>query len=103
MEQMIYAGLDEDIHAGITPLGKIVLDARVFGLIPDDETCAGWDHGRIQVLLDQVNQEWDKYGILPSRLPDELRARHARIHDEAIQRARESGWDPDGMLDSEDT
>jgi hypothetical protein len=29
---------------------------------------------------------------LPSRLPSELAERHARIHGEAIQRAKAAGW-----------
>lgn len=40
--KMIYAGFHEDTH-GITMLGRIVLDAWLFGLIPREEDCAGWD------------------------------------------------------------
>jgi hypothetical protein len=38
---------------------------------------------------------WEPYGSLASRLPPELRERHARIYAAAIQRAREHGWNPE--------
>jgi len=90
----VYAGLDRDSH-GMTQLGRIVLDARVFGLIADDEDCAGWDLGRMQLLANQVEARWDDYGNLPSRLPDDLRARHAEIYARAMENARQRGWDPE--------
>ena len=40
-----YVGFNQDKH-GITQLGRVVLDAWVFGLIPWTEACAGWDGGR---------------------------------------------------------
>jgi len=89
-----YCGLAEDGH-GITQLGRIVLDARVFGLIPDTEDCVGWDLPRMQMLMQQVEIRWDEHGNLPSRLPDDLRARHATIYAAATERARQQGWDPE--------
>ncbi|MDP1652878.1 MAG: hypothetical protein Q8L56_09175 [Rhodocyclaceae bacterium] len=93
-KNLTYCGLAEDGH-GITQLGRIVLDARVFGLISDTEDCAGRDLPRMQMLMQQVEERWDAYGNLPSRLPDELRARHAAIYAEATERARQQGWDPE--------
>jgi len=90
----VYAGLDQDSH-GITQLGRIVLDARVFGLIAADEECAGWDLGRMQLLANQVEVRWDAFGNLPSRLPDDLRARHAEIYGRAMADARQRGWNPE--------
>ncbi len=90
----VYPGLDNDTH-GITQLGRIVLDARVFGLIADAENCAGWDLQRMQLLANQVEARWDDYGNLPSRLPDDLRARHGEIYARATERARARGWDPE--------
>lgn len=49
----------------------------------------------MQVLYDRVSMEWEKYGFLPSRLPLELREKHARIHREAVERARANGWNPE--------
>lgn len=95
----IYAGFNQDAH-GITTLGRIVLDAWLFGLIPREEDCAGWDLQRMQQLMDRVNREWDQYGNLPSRLPPELRAQHAELYAWAMQRARERGWNPE--LDDEE-
>jgi hypothetical protein len=92
--QPVYPGLDNDTH-GITQLGRIVLDARVFGLISDAEDCAGWDLQRMQVLANQVEARWDEYGNLPSRLPDELMARHTAIYASAMERARTRGWNPE--------
>jgi len=90
----VYPGLDNDAH-GITQLGRIVLDARVFGLIADAENCAGWDLQRMQLLTNQVEARWDDYGNLPSRLTDDLRARHAEIYERAMADARQRGWNPE--------
>jgi len=84
----------------MTAIGKLIRDAWVFGVIPETETCAGWDLSRIDALLHKVNDEWDKYGCLVSHLPDELRERHERIHGEAIKRARAAGWS--GEIETDD-
>lgn len=99
MSKMVYAGLNKDSH-GITMMGRVVLDARLFGFIPETEDCEGWDLGRMQVLMDRVEREWDKYDNLPSRLPEDLRERHARLYAEAMDVARRRGWDPE--LDEND-
>ena len=90
----VYPGFNQDGH-GITQLGRLVLDAWVFGLLPENEDCAGWDLGRMQHLMDQIEKEWDKYGNLPSNLPPDLRQRHFQIYQRAMQQARERGWDPE--------
>jgi hypothetical protein len=89
-----YCGFNNDKH-GITQLGRIVLDGWLFGLIPETEDCTGWSVGRMQVLMEQVQAEWDKYGNLPSRLPSELRQRHGDLYDRAMHAARAKGWDPE--------
>jgi hypothetical protein len=97
-----YVGIDKDLHGGMTTIGKIIRDAWVFGLIPETETCAGWNLQGIDALLDKVNREWDKYGCLVSHLPEELRERHERIHSEAMKKAREAGWSGNVETDDED-
>jgi hypothetical protein len=87
-----YVGLNQDRHE-ITPLGRIVLDARIFGIISETEDCAGWSISQMQVLMGKVDQLWDQYGNLPSELPPELAERHHRIYAAAIARAKERGWD----------
>jgi hypothetical protein len=91
-QSQTYIGIDQEILGGMTAIGKMIRDAWVFGLIPETETCAGWNLARIDALLHRVNDEWDKYGCLVSHLPDELRERHRRIHGEAVERARAAGW-----------
>ena len=88
----IYIGIDKDLNGGMTTIGKIIRDAWVFGLIPETETCEGWNLAGIDSLLDKVNTEWDKYGCLVSHLPDELRQRHETIHGAAIVAAKAAGW-----------
>ncbi len=92
--QNTYAGLNQD-HHGITQLGRIVLDGRVFGFILETEDCTGWDLGRMQLLMDKVQVEWDKYAGLPSRLPPDLQQRHTDIYARAMQSARDKGWNPE--------
>ena len=92
MQEQHYMGLNQDRYGGMTHIGRIVRDARVFGLIAEDEECANWTSARMQSLYEEVCAEWERHGYLPSRLPDDLRERHARIHDAAIRRARALGW-----------
>jgi hypothetical protein len=83
----------------MTDIGRIIRDAWVFGILPEDETCEGWDLARIQGLYDNVAAAWEPYGHLVSNLTPELRERHARIHAEAVVHARQAGWNPE--LDEE--
>jgi hypothetical protein len=95
-----YVGVDNDVNGGMTTIGKLVRDARVFGLIDDNETCEGWNFTRVDALLQKVNAEWDKYGCLVSHLPEDLFQRHQQIHREAMNNAREAGWS--GEQETED-
>ena len=83
----------------MTTVGTIIRDAWVFGILPEDETCEGWTFDRIEVIYDKVTEAWKPYGHLASRLPAELRQRHARIFGNAMQEARAAGWNPE--LDDE--
>ncbi|MGB5426418.1 MAG: hypothetical protein WBN95_06480 [Gammaproteobacteria bacterium] len=87
-----YVGIDNDVNGAMTSIGKIIRDAWVFELIPETETCEGWNHGQMDVLLDKVNAEWDKYGCMVSLLPEDLRERHQRIHAKAVAEAKAAGW-----------
>lgn len=89
-----YVGVDQDDFCGMTRIGTLIRDAYVFGILPESETCAGWTMERLQVVYDAVAAAWEPYGHLPSRLPDDLRERHQRIHGEALRKAKEQGWTP---------
>lgn len=89
-----YAGFNNDSH-GITIFGRVVLDGWLFGFIPETEDCAGWDLTRMQALMTRIEAKWDEYGNLPSRLPPELRERHAELYASATERAQRRGWDPE--------
>ena len=97
----IYVGVNNDINGGMTHFGKVIRDAWVFGILPETETCEGWSFSRIEVLINQVNNEWDKYGCLASLLPDDLKERHKRIHDQAIEIAKKAGWSGETETSSE--
>ncbi len=92
MNEKVYPGIDADQYGGMTDIGKIIRDAWVFGLLPEAESCAGWNYGRLERLYDQVHAAWSQYGFRVSGLPEEVRARHERIHAEAVRRASELGW-----------
>jgi hypothetical protein len=47
----------------------------------------------MQTLYEKVYTTWEPYAHLPSRLPDELRERHARLYTQAIANAKKKGWD----------
>lgn len=95
MNEQNYAGIDQDVDGGLTPLGRMVIDAWVFGILPESETCAGWDMSRMQVLYEEVYAAWEPYSHLPSLLPPELRERHSALYAQRIAIARDSGWDAD--------
>ena len=95
----IYDGIDKDPSGAMNPTGNIIRDAWVFSLIPETETCAGWNVAGLESLYDKVTKAWEPYGHLASNLPPELRERHTRIYAAAIRHARECGWDPE--LDNE--
>jgi len=82
----------------MSAMGAIVKNAWLFGILPETETCTGWDVNRIQILYDKTQVDWDKYGCLASNLSPELRERHARIHAAAIERAKALGWVPEMYL-----
>jgi len=87
-----YVGIDNDVNGGMTTIGKIIRDAWVFNLIPETETCVGWNLAGIDALLDKVNAHWDKYGCMVSQFPPELYERYRRIHDMALDKAKAAGW-----------
>jgi hypothetical protein len=87
-----YEGLDNDSQFGMSPVGRLIRDAWVFGLLPETEQCAGWNAGMLQNLYEKVHNEWAKYGHLPSRLPPELQQRHGELHGSAISDAKANGW-----------
>ena len=96
-----YIGIDKDMYAGMTAAGKIIRDAWVFGLIPETETCEGWENSRLEALMHEVNSEWDKYGCMVGDLPDELREKHQRIHNEGLIKAKNAGWSGESETDDD--
>ena len=95
MKDNIYVGLENDDWGGMTPIGNVIRDAWLFGILPESQTCENWTMGQIQAIHQQVMAEWDKYGCVPSGLPDDLKKRHAEYSDAAVKRARDLGWDPE--------
>ena len=95
-----YVGIQNELHGGMTTIGKIIRDAWVFGIIDESETCEGWNLAGIDALLDKVNTEWDKYGCLVSNLPTDLYEKHQRIHTKAIANAHAAGWS--GEIETDD-
>ncbi|MBW8077801.1 MAG: hypothetical protein GJU76_06960 [Gallionella sp.] len=93
MAQQTYVGIAQDTHAGMTHIGRVIRDAWVFGILPESESCVGWEASRIQNLYEQVYAEWELYGHLPSALPEPLRSRYIEIYERAISKARAAGWD----------
>lgn len=89
-----YVGIHNDLNGGMTDTGKIIRDAWVFGIIPENETCEGWQAHAIEDLWVKVDTQWEKYEFLVSRLPEGLQQRFYRIHHHAFKKARAEGWDP---------
>jgi hypothetical protein len=102
MNERRYVGIDKDPQGAMNPTGNIIRDAWVFGLIPESETCEGWNQSGLQDLYEKVTAAWAPYAHLPSRLPPDLLERHQRIYKAAVDNARDRGWDPDNALSDED-
>ena len=88
-----YGGIDQDTNGGMTAAGRIIRDAWAFGIIPETETCAGWNKQALEDLWNRTHAEWEKYGHQVNQLPEEIRERYLRIQRLAFERARAAGWD----------
>lgn len=100
LRSQFYEGIDKVEAGGMDATGNIIRDAWVFDIIPETETCEGWNVQRIDGLYDQVTKAWEPYGHMVSNLPPEIREKHQRIYEAAIRNAKEKGWDPE--LDDND-
>ena len=90
-----YGGIETEANGGMTLHGRVIRDAWVFGILPENDGFAGRNAADMQKLMDQVHEAWEPYAQLPSRLPPELAERHRRIHAAAVEQARQRGWDPE--------
>jgi len=95
MKEKKYVGIHKDINGGMTDAGRIIRDAWAFELIPESETCEGWQGAGIEDLWRKVDLEWEKYGFSVNKLPDATRERYLRIQQQAFERAKQQGWDPE--------
>lgn len=95
MQNKPYVGIDKDINGGMTDKGKLIREAWAFGILPETQTCEGWMPQAFEDLWDKVHQAWEPYGFKVSNLPDDIRERYLRIQNEAVERARAAGWNPD--------
>ena len=101
MSSKPYIGIDKDCYGGMRDIGKLIRDAWAFGLIPPQETCAGWDAGKLEQLWQQVNGEWSRYNFRVNDLPGEIRERYLRIQQQAVDTARQAGWDAERYLEDD--
>jgi hypothetical protein len=97
-----YVGIDQDINGGMTATGRIIRDAWAFGLIPESETCAGWNAQAIEQLWEKTTSEWSRYNHRVNELPEEIRTRYLRIQQAALEQARSAGWDGAVELSDDD-
>ena len=54
----------------MTAAGRIIPDARAFGILPETETCADWKMPAIEDLWNKTQSEWEKYGHQVNQLPE---------------------------------
>jgi hypothetical protein len=100
MSTQKYVGIYKDGAGGLTPMGRTVMDAWVFEIIPVSETCEGWDFSRMEELAGKVSAAWIQYENTPRNLPDDLRMRHAMLYEQARMRGENVSWDPN--IDGDD-
>ena len=58
MNDAHHPGVLDDHDGGLTLLGRTVMDAWVFGLIPETQTCSERTPAQMQELADRVSQAW---------------------------------------------
>jgi len=46
--------------------------------------------------------EWEKYGFQVGQLPDDMRETFMRVHQQAMDKARETGWDGEAEIADEE-
>jgi len=90
-----YVGIYKDQYGGMTDTGKIIRDAWIFEIIPEDETCEGWLPQGIEELWRKTQEHWERHGYSVSDLPQDIQARFYRIQEAALERARRAGWAPE--------
>lgn len=95
-----YVGIDDDRHGGMTDIGRIIRDAWAFGIIPESERCRGWRTQAIEQLWQKVQDAWSGVGYQVANMPEEVRGRYLLIQQQAVEMARQSGWDPE-LLDDD--
>ncbi|HEU4709308.1 MAG TPA: hypothetical protein VFS17_08350 [Methylophilaceae bacterium] len=100
MSTQNYPGIYKDEAGGLTPMGRTVMDAWVFEIIPTSETCEGWDLSRMDALARQVADKWAEFDNSPRNLPDDYRMRHAMLYEQARMRGEGVEWDP--TIDGDD-
>ena len=98
MSQSIYPVIKNDPTGGMHGHGKMIRDAWVFDILPETEDCTGWTAQQLDNLYEQVAKAWQPYGHLPSQLPPDLREKHARIFQQALEFAKSKGWNADDSL-----
>jgi len=96
-----YVGIDKDKYGGMSDIGKLIRDAWAFGLIPQSETCAGWDSSRLEQLWQQVNNQWVRFDFRVANLPTEIRDNYLLIQQLAVKKAKQAGWDAQRELDDD--
>lgn len=96
-----YVGIDKDKYGGMSDIGKIIRDAWAFGLIPQSETCAGWDSNRLEQLWQQVNNQWARFDFRVANLPTQIRDNYLLIQRLAVEKAKQAGWDAQRELDDD--
>lgn len=84
----------------LTALGRIILDAWVFEIIPATETCRDWNASQLKALAKQVAAAWAPYDNNPGNLPDDLRTRRAMLYEHALRHTENIDWDPN--IDGDD-
>ena len=94
MPEQIYAGIYDDESGGLSPTGRIIMDAWVFEIIPVSETCEGWNSSQVEELSRKVAAAWQQYDSSPRNLPDDMRMRHAMMYQQAKMRGERVVWDP---------
>ncbi len=91
----VYEGIHNDKFGGMTQLGQIIKDAWAFKILDESETCEGWPLHKIEAVWEKVHEAKRTAGVSVSFWPEDIRERHARIHEQAMEVAREKGWNPD--------
>ena len=80
-----YVGIDNAVNGGTTDIGKLIREARAYGILPESKTCNGFTSQVSDESWEKVQKAWRPHGFQVDNLSAEIRERYWRIQTAAME------------------